>query len=130
MLAFLATIAWFAKRVVWFVWDNKRVVLPIIGAVVLLVLVVFAYRGCSRSAPKLDEKQIQEAQRAIAENDRKVMERVLVESEVAEKAIDANLANAENEKLQAIQEARKKAAGMSNEELANALNERARAEGW
>jgi uncharacterized membrane protein YvbJ len=118
----LAGIGFFLKRAGFFLFDHWKLVL---GGIILLVIVVFVYRACNRP-PKLDEKSIQKAQKAIAENDRKAMEEVLTESDVAEKQIDNNLANAENEKLKALQESRKRIAEMDNQQLAAELERRAR----
>ena len=49
------------------------------------------------------------------------MVETLAEIEVETKAIDANLANADNAKLKAFDEARKKARSLTNEELAAQL---------
>lgn len=94
----------------------------------LLVVLIAAglfLRSCFSRKPKLDEKAIQTAQKAIAEQDRKTMIEVLTNSDVAEKRIDANLANAKTETINAIQDARKNAEQMTNEELAAELNRRA-----
>lgn len=122
ILAIFAKLWWFLKRVFWFVTDNWKVVLPAIG---VLIVVIFVYRACHK-APHLNEAQIQKAQQAIAVQDREQMKEVLVESEVQEKQINANLANAETEKLNALAEARKKAEQMTNQELADELERRAK----
>lgn len=49
------------------------------------------------------------------------MEEALLESRVAEQQIDANRADAENKKLKALDDARKEAREMSNEDLAKTL---------
>lgn len=121
LLAILTKISFGAKRAFWFVIDNWKVVLPIVA---VLIALVFFVRWWNRP-PKLDEKAIQAAQKAIAENDRKAMVEVLAASDVQEKQIDGNLANAETEKLKAFHEARKNAEAMTNDELAAELNRRA-----
>lgn len=97
----------------------------LVGVVVcVLIAGVIMFRSCGGRKVKLNEKQIQDAKIAIAENDRQAMEKVLVESEVAEKQIDDNLANAKTETVNAIHEAKKKASEMSNAELAAELERR------
>lgn len=108
------------KRIGFFVFDNWKVVLPIIGA---LVLIVFLFKACNRP-PKLDEKAIQKAQQAIATQDREAMTKVLTEIEVKEKQIDANAADAQAQTFTAIQNAKQKAAGLSNEQLAAELEKK------
>jgi len=121
LLAILTKIGFAAKRVFWFAIDNWKIVVPVIA---LLIALVFFVRWWNRP-PKLDEKAIQAAQKAIAENDRKAMVEVLAASDVNEKQIDGNLASAETEKLKAIHEARKNAEALTNDELAAELNRRA-----
>ena len=117
-MAIFATIWWFLKRVFWFCIDNWKVVLP---AVVLLIGVIWLYRACNRP-PKLDEKAIQKAQQAIAENDRKKMLEVLAESDTAEDAIDSNIKQIELDR----EAAKKNYTGLSNDELAAELERRAK----
>ena len=105
------------KRIAWFVFDNWKVILPIAG---VLLLVIIGYRFCNRP-PKLDEKAIQKAQTAIAEQDRKAMVEVLTEIEVKEKQIDGNAVEAQAETFTAIKNAKEKAAAMTNEQLAAEL---------
>lgn len=108
----------------WFV-AHWRVLLYIAAGILILVLGLWL-KSCFTKTPKLDEKQIQKAQQAIAENDRKAMQEVLVESDVQEQKIDDNLVNAKVDRINAINEAKKKAAAMSNDELAQELERRAR----
>ncbi len=95
----------------------------IAGAVILIVLVV-AIRNCGRKPAKLDEAATQKAQVAIATQDREAMVQILAESQVKEKQIDANIANANIATTTAIVEAKKEARNLTNEELAKALEER------
>lgn len=108
------------KRIAWFVVDNWKVVLGVVAAIVVIVVL---NRSC-RHEPKLDEKQIQKVQDAIAKQDREEMERVLAEVEVIEKQIDANTVDAQAQTHAAIKNAKDKAAGMSNDELAAELEKR------
>lgn len=96
------------------------------GAAILLLFIILGVRSCFKKTPKLNEAQILEAQKAIAESDRKAMEKVLVESDVAEKQINENLVNAKTETVNAIADAKKKAEALSNEELAAELERRAK----
>ena len=60
--------------------SNWRKVAIVVVAAVLLIFVILGVRSCfKKTPPKLNEAEIFEAQKAIAENDRKVMEKVLVE---------------------------------------------------
>ena len=97
----------------------------IVLLVAILIAVGLFLRSCFGRKPKLDEQSIQKAQKAIAENDRKVMIEVLTNSDVAEKNIDANLANSKAVTVNAVQDARSNAERLSNEELAAELERRA-----
>lgn len=96
----------------------RRVVL-IFVAIAVILPVVFIYRACNKP-PKLDEKQIQKAQDAIARRDRAEMERILAESDTAESEIDSNLKQIETDR----EAAKKSYSGYSNDELAEELERR------
>lgn len=97
-----------------------RLAFLVIVGVIILTGVIIVFKACNRP-PKLNEKQIQKVQQAIEKQERTEMVETLAAIEVETKGIDANLANAENEKLKAYNEARNKARSMTNEELAKAL---------
>lgn len=113
----------FAKRVVWFFWDNPRYLVMLL-AFIILVLIGMQIKGCFTRTPKFNEDEIRRAQKAIAEDNRKEMVEVLAQSEVREKNIDANVANAKVETVNAYTEARKKYSEMSNDDLARELEAR------
>jgi uncharacterized membrane protein YvbJ len=92
--------------------------------IVVFVLIGFIFRAFHHG-PKLDQKQIQRAQTAIAKDDRDEMTRVLVESDVQEKKIDGNLAYASTNTQNAIADSKKQWADKSNDELAAELERRA-----
>lgn len=97
----------------------------IFGALLLVfVLIGFIFKAFHHG-PKLDQKQIQRAQTAIAKDDRDEMTRVLVESDVAEKKIDGNLAYSSTNTQNAIADSKKQWADRSNDELAAELERRA-----
>ena len=72
----------------------------------------------------VDEKKIEQSKQAIAEKDRQAMVEILAQSELAEKKINANLANAETEKLNTLEATRIRTSSMSNDELAQELERR------
>jgi hypothetical protein len=95
------------------------------GIVLFFVLIGFIFRAFHRT-PKLNQPEIQRAQKAIAVNDGEEMTKVLVESDVREKHIDENLANGNSVKVDAINESKKIWANTSNEEKAAELERRAK----
>lgn len=106
----------FLKRAWYVVVDNWRV-FAIIGAFLLLYLLIIGiYRGC-KSAPKLDEAEIQKGEQAVKERNDAELRKILVESEAREAVIDANVANAQTEKVNAVYEAKKKWANANVSEL-------------
>lgn len=115
-LVFLNIIGWIVA--------NWRLVAITVGVVAVLIVFGMVMRSCNNQPVKFDEKTIQEAKTAIAEQDRQKMTEILANSAVVEKQINANLANADNEKLKTLSEARKRAAAMTNEELAAELERR------
>ena len=96
------------------------------GAGILLLFIVFGVRSCFKKTPKLNEKQIQEAKVAIAETDRKVMEKVLVESDANEAEINAAAVNATTVKVNTIVESKEKWANATTDEMAAELERRAK----
>lgn len=125
VLEILKKIGWFLKRVFWFVIDNWKIAVPAI----LIVCLLFSFgmwKACSTPEARFNEEQIHRLQKAIAEDDRKEMLKVLEESKVEEAKIDGNLANAENEKLKVLSDIRKETAKKSNAELAAELERLAR----
>jgi len=123
MLIFLTKIGFFIKRCAWFLWDNPRIL--VVGLALLLLLVVgLQMKGCFRAKPKFNEAEIFRANQAIETQNRKEMEEVLAASEVREKAIDGNVANAKVETVNAYADARKKYANMTPEELQAEINEK------
>ena len=105
--------------------SNWRKVAIVVVAAVLLSLLSLGGRWCfKKTPPKLNEAEIFEAQKAIAENDRKVMEKVLVESDARDAEINATAANATTDKVNAIAESKKRWANASEEEMAKELEAR------
>lgn len=117
----MVTILKLIKVAYYFVVDNWRAVvltLAIIAAVVVVYLVF-------RPAPaKINEREIQDAIKALEEkNDAKVKE-ILVNADIRERQIDANLANAKGETVNAYVDARKKYANMNTADLAAEIERR------
>jgi preprotein translocase subunit SecF len=92
----------------------------ILGLIAVVIIFGLIFRACNRPA-KLDEKQIQKVQKAIAKADRAEMEQTLVESRLAEQQIIEDTEEAEAVKEQTVKDARKEAEAMTNKELAEAL---------
>lgn len=115
-----------------FGWDISKVqrwlllAVTVIIGIAILALGLWIKSCVGKRHAKLNEKQIQAAQTAIAKQDREQMTRVLVESDVAEKQINDNTANAHTETVNAIEAAKKAYADKTNQELADELNRRAR----
>lgn len=111
----------FLANLAGFVVAKWRLFAVLAGILLLVVLIALASRAC-RSQPKLDHEQIQKAQQAIREQDRKEMIQVLAESDAREQAIDNSIKAAE----QATEDAKQNYTGLTNDELADELNRRAK----
>lgn len=86
---------------------------------VLLIVSVIVFKTCSGpTKPLITEQERQMINQAIETNNREQMEKIFVEVELKQAAIDANTANAKTETINRIYEARKTVRSMSNEELA------------
>jgi hypothetical protein len=104
--------------------DNWRVVAIVGGFILLCILTIATFKACSKPKAKLNEVEIQKAEQAIAERNEAKLKEILVASDVREKAIDANLANAQTEYVNALHESREKYKNMNTDELAAELEER------
>lgn len=92
------------------------------GAAAVLVLVIgiaLILRACNKP-PKLDLEEIQKAQQAIREQDRKEMIEILSNSAVQEQGIDNSVKAAE----EATAKAKRDYSKLSNDELAQELEKR------
>lgn len=99
------------------IWAHKRMV-AIGGAIVLVVILAFAFTRSCRNRPVLNEKELQEVNEAIETRERKKMEEVFIKVEAKQAEIEANVTNAKVETVNAIADAKKKVSEMSDEELA------------
>jgi uncharacterized membrane protein YgaE (UPF0421/DUF939 family) len=102
----------------------QRVLFFVIGIILafLVLLLVIQVRSCMNRPPKLDQKEIIEAQQAIAKEDRKQMIEILAESDVREQGIDNSIKLAE----EATEKAKQNYSQFSNVELATELDRRAK----
>lgn len=97
----------------------------VFAAIVLaFVLLGFIFRAFHKS-PKLNQVEIVKSQTAIATQDREEMTKILVDSDVREKNIDANVAYANTEVVNAQAESKKQWSTASNDEMAAELERRA-----
>lgn len=106
-------------------WVVSHWKVAVVVAITIVVGCVLLFSRCGHTTPKLNEKQIAEAQKAIADGDRAKQEKVLVESIVAEEQIDANVANAKAETVNAIVDAKNRVKQMDDKSLVDELNRRA-----
>lgn len=117
-------ILFFLKRIFYFVIDNWRLVAAVTGIVLVVALTIGFLRGCGSNKPKLDERSIQEAQIAIEQRNEQKLKEILVNSDVREQQIDANVANGRVATLEAAAEAKKRYEAMTFDELAKELEAR------
>lgn len=110
----LSGLKFILKRGFYFVVDHWKWFL---GVFVVLLIVVTVFRSCGSKPAKLNEAEIQRGEQAIKEQNRKELVEILTAAEVREKAIDANVASAKAETLNAFEAARSKYRGMSIDEL-------------
>jgi len=98
----------------------------IAGPVLVLLLIIFGYglqRACYKPA-KLDEKSIQEAQKAVEDRNHERLAEILTNADVKEKIITGEVANAAANTAAAKYEAKKKYDAMTPSELAAELEAR------
>lgn len=115
---------WGLSALSWIVLQIQKYwmqILVVVGIVALVATISLYFR----KKPKLDQKQIVEAQQAIAEQDRAKMVEILAISDAKEAEADGYVANSKVETVNAIQESKKKWNELSNDELAKELERRA-----
>jgi hypothetical protein len=100
---------------------NWRRIAIYVALVVVLVLMGLTVERCTRpKPPKLDEKQIREAQIAVEQHNNQKLKEILAESDTKVEEVDSN--------IKAIEEKRRQAArsydGWTNDELAAELERR------
>jgi len=123
-------IFWLAKLLNgWFGWDivklQKRLILTFIGVVIIVVICLGLWlKSCLHHEPKLDEKAIQKAEQAVKDRNDAVLKEILIESDVKDAQIDANVANAAADTANAIHEAKQKYSNMNTDELAAEIERR------
>lgn len=100
------------KLVVW--------ILLVVGLIFVIALAVSMY-SCLKPQPKLDQKEIIEAQQAIETGDRKKAIEILTNSTVREQGIDNSIKLAE----EATEKAKREYGQLSNDEIAAELERRA-----
>jgi hypothetical protein len=107
-----------------------RIARWIFVAILVVVLVAFGLllRSCwNKKAPlKMDEADIHRAQQAIATDDRKELEATYVEVKAKQAEANAPAEKAKAERINAASDARKEVEQMTNQELADLLNQGAK----
>jgi hypothetical protein len=97
-----------------------------LGGLLALTAVFLVFGYCRKAdAPKLDQKEIIQAQQAIAAQDEAKMREILVQSDAREKVADDTAINAKAATVNAIQESREKWRDAEAEEMAAELERRA-----
>jgi uncharacterized membrane protein YdfJ with MMPL/SSD domain len=109
-----------------FIYYHRRAIVLAIAAIAIIVGSVLAFRSCGRREPKLNQAEIQAAQRAIAEQDREQMLYILAESEAREAAADKDLDEAKKAATEAVMQVNREWSNKSNEEIAAELERRAK----
>lgn len=111
------------KLIGYFLFDNWKYTLP---AILLILLVLFAWKSCGKKEIKLDQKAIIEAQQAIEANDRQKMVEVLATSDAKEAVADETAANASAVTVNVIKESKDKWNAASDEAIRAELERRAK----
>jgi hypothetical protein len=111
----------FIKNIAGWIYANWRMVAILAAIGVIAIASIFLVRGCSQRKAQLNEKELQQVHEAIETKERKKMEEVFVAVEVKQKEIDANVAYSNTAVINAVADAKKKVAEMTDEELASHL---------
>lgn len=113
----------FANVLGWLV-ANWKIALPA-AIVVTLLLGGGLWWACRPApAPKLDQEQILKNQEALRSGEAERVKQAVIESKMKEAEIDANRADADVQRLKAVQEAKQEANRMTPQELTDFLENR------
>jgi len=117
---------WLTIRQIYFAIIDHWGILLAVAVVLVLITggLVFAFCGSSKPVPKLDEQGIQKAKVAIETHNTEQMRETLAESDVRVEQINGNIANSEVMVKIAVETAKDKYRGLSNDELAAELEKR------
>lgn len=108
----------------WMQWSWPLKLASVLVVCIFFGLLAGTLKSCGRVAPTLNEQEIQRAQQAIAEQDRREMIDVLAQSDAKEAAADATAIDANTATVNAIAQSKKRWSEASNEELAAELERR------
>ncbi len=103
----------------------RRIFVGIV-ALIVLIIVVFVFRACNKRTVKFDEKEILEAQTAIANQDRQKQIEILAKSDAKEAVAEEIIANADAIKINTIHESKKKWSEATDAEIQAELERRAK----
>lgn len=96
----------------------------VVAGIALILILGLWLKSCFSKPPKLDEKEIQKAEQAVKEKNDEELRKILTNSDVREKVIEANIANSEAETVNAIAESKEKYKNMNTTDLAAELEKR------
>lgn len=83
------------KRAFYFVVDNWRLFAILAGLLVLILLVVFAYRGCTRRDVKIDQETVQKVNSQNRREREAELQKVIEENQTVIQTVDNRSAVAE-----------------------------------
>lgn len=98
-----------------YTWQPKLIALGVL--IVIVLIAVLSFKGCGKKSQPMTEQERQEVKTAIANGEEKKLKDKLVELEVKEKLIDANVSNADAEKVNAIHDSKQKWANANISDL-------------
>jgi preprotein translocase subunit SecF len=95
-----------------------------VAALVLLIAVVVIYQSCGKKEVKFNQKEVTEAQNAVETHNVEKQKDVLAKSDVREEKDVEQINEGDAATKQAIEDAKHKYNGMTNDELAAELEKR------
>src|SRR5690348_5299871 len=105
-----------ALNIWWLQWTWPLKLASVLGFALIVLIIFIGIRGCGKPAPKFNQQEIQKAQQAIADNDRRTQVEILANSDGRVANIDANVAAGRNAMVNAIANSKAEWAQKSNQE--------------
>jgi Na+-transporting methylmalonyl-CoA/oxaloacetate decarboxylase gamma subunit len=111
-------------NVYWLQWNWTAKAISIGVLAVLIILVIVGVRSCGKHEPKFNQKEVTEAQNAVETHNVEKQKEVLAKSDVREEKDVEQINEGDAATKQAIEDAKHKYDGITNDELAAELEKR------
>lgn len=115
MITWTAISLWVADKLGWLT-SHWRIVVYGVLAIAIITFGAVVYRSC-KPQPKLDEKEIREAQTAVEQRNDEKLKEILANSDAKVEGVDANVKAVDANANKVVEDAKKRYSEMNTSEL-------------